>query len=625
MAKRETIKEAQSRVQTSRLNLSWAKSDLERTPLGPVAKLLKFEESETVEVAGLDHAAATVFVNIWHTVKGHHALSRDEWLYILAHQTLHFALNHAPKLLTPSSDGGWGAGSRDALLWCVACDASVDRLLKALNIGRPYRAELWFGDESEEALYDELLVRREQGMKLDVVTHAGKNRPDLLGLTKALTYRRDAEARFADGIRLAVLQAIEESAEHLNDAEDGLSKFPALAAARRWVFQNLPLLGAVAQELKIIARADLCDRMDISVAAVNGFLGEMYWNPDVPLEHDELVFVYAHELLHVALLHHTRAAGRDPRLWNYACDFCINAWLIEMGVGKMPRIGGLYDPRLSGMGAEEVYDILLTWSPQERKKFRGFRGALGDVLLDTGGRRLYRGDVATLDDIYKRALQAGLACQTGRGFLPAGLMEDIQSLFTPPVPWDVELAQWLDRHVPRLDDYRRSFAKASRRQASTPDIPRAARYIPQEVLAACTFGVLLDTSGSMDRNLLGRSLGAIASFAEARGVPAVRLVLCDAAPYDKGFVEPSELRGQVAVQGRGGTALQPGINYLLSRPDFPATAPIMVITDGWCEEELQCPREHCFVVPRGRESDFPLRNTTGPIFRILKENPWDDE
>jgi len=624
MPKPETLRERTSRTQANRLQLSYAKSELERTPLGPLAKLLKVEESEAIEVAALDHAAATIFVNVTHGFKAH-SLSSDEWVYVLAHQALHFAFNHAPTCISPIIGGrGVGQGERDALLWCVAGDASIERLLKALNIGRSYRAEGYLGDESEEALYDELLLRRELGTKDDYRTFAGKNRPDLIGLNKALTYRHDAEARLADGIRLAVLNLVEEAAEHLTEASDSRSLPPSVATARRWVLQNLPLLGAVAQELKLIARSDLCDQLNISVAAVNGFLGELYWNPEIDLSPEETIFVYAHELLHVALLHHTRALGRDPHLWNVACDFCINAWLIEMGVGKLPKIGALYDPRLAGMGAEEVYDLLLTWSPRERKNFRGFRGALGDVLLDTGGRRLYRGDSTTLDDLYRRALQTGLACQSGRGLVPAGLMEEIQSLFTPPVPWDVELARWMDRHVPRLDDFRRSFARASRRQASTPDIPRAARYIPQEVISACTFGVVLDTSGSMDRNLLGRSLGAIASFAEARGVPAIRLVLCDAQPYDKGFVEPSDLRGLVAVQGRGGTVLQPGINYLLSCPDFPATAPIMIITDGWCEEDLQCPREHCFVVPRGRESDFPLRNTTGPIFRVLKENPWDD-
>ena len=84
-------------------------------------------------------------------------------------------------------------------------------------------------------------------------------------------------------------------------------------------------------------------------------------------------------------------------------------------------------------------------------------------------------------------------------------------------------------------------------------------------------------------------------------------------------MSPTDLRGVFPIQGRGGTVLQPAINYLLSRPDFPAGAPLMIITDGWCEEELTVPREHCFVLPRKswKEGGIPLR-TTAPIFRVLK-------
>ena len=208
----------------------------------------------------------------------------------------------------------------------------------------------------------------------------------------------------------------------------------------------------------------------------------------------------------------------------------------------------------------------------------------------------------------------------GRGHVPAGLVEEIRSLWTPPVPWDVELARWMAEHVPLLRDPLRTYARASRRQSSTPDIPRPARFVPQEWKDACTFGVVLDTSGSMDRELLGRALGAVASYAEARDVPQVRLVLCDAAPYDRGFVAPSDLRSVFSVQGRGGTVLQPAVSFLHRQMDFPADAPIMIITDGGCEEELRVPRDHCFVLPRkGWKEGAMLLRTSAPIFRVLKE------
>ena len=64
--------------------------------------------------------------------------------------------------------------------------------------------------------------------------------------------------------------------------------------------------------------------------------------------------------------------------------------------------GGLYDPKLQGMSAEEVYDLLAR-DTRRCRGLRGFRGKLGDVILDTPGRRVYRGDVTMLEDIYRRA------------------------------------------------------------------------------------------------------------------------------------------------------------------------------------------------------------------------------
>ena len=96
----------------------------------------------------------------------------------------------------------------------------------------------------------------------------------------------------------------------------------------------------------------------------------------------------------------------------------------------------------------------------------------------------------------------------------------------------------------------------------------------------CTFGVVVDTSGSMDTRLLGKALGAIASYATARDVPRARVVFCDAAAYDAGYLAVEEIAGRVKVRGRGGTVLQPGVDLLERADDFPTDAPILVITDA---------------------------------------------
>jgi predicted metal-dependent peptidase len=135
---------------------------------------------------------------------------------------------------------------------------------------------------------------------------------------------------------------------------------------------------------------------------------------------------------------------------------------------------------------------------------------------------------------------------------------------------------------------------------------------PEEEVARCTFGVLLDTSGSMDGRLLGRALGAIASYATARDVPAARVVFCDAAAYDAGYLPVDDIAGRVRVRGRGGTVLQPGVGLLERAPDFPAAAPILVITDGYCDV-LRIRREHAFLVPPAARLPFTPR---GPVFRM---------
>ncbi|MCI8478937.1 MAG: hypothetical protein HFE97_11515 [Oscillospiraceae bacterium] len=59
-------------------------------------------------------------------------------------------------------------------------------------------------------------------------------------------------------------------------------------------------------------------------------------------------------------------------------------------------------------------------------------------------------------------------------------------------------AQWFDAHFQPLEP-RYTYARPSRCQSAAPDIPRPSWYIPQALQAGRLYGVVLDTSGSMDR------------------------------------------------------------------------------------------------------------------------------
>jgi predicted metal-dependent peptidase len=234
---------------------------------------------------------------------------------------------------------------------------------------------------------------------------------------------------------------------------------------------------------------------------------------------------------------------------------------------------------------------------------------LGDMLE----KRPSAGPVTDLDAFCREAMMQGLLHhQEGqRGTLPSGLIEEIYALAQPPIPWDVELARWFDGFFAPLEK-KRSYARPSRRQSATPDIARPSHILQPDQEDARTFGVVLDTSGSMDRALLAKALGAIASYAVSRDVPLVRVIFCDAAAYDEGYMPPEDIAWRVRVKGRGGTVLQPGITLLEKAGDFPPKGPVLIITDGECDK-LVIRREHAFLIPQGKHLPF---SPWGKVFRF---------
>ena len=433
-------------------------------------------------------------------------------------------------------------------------------------------------------------------------------RGDMVWRGEARHWRRGAvdwQKLFAESLRDALRAAVDyaggvrtEPGEH--------KKMGPIQRAQEWFLASYPLLGGVASGFGLVDDQLAVRRMDISIAAISVHMREIYVNPAAGLTEQEWRFVLAHEYLHAALCHEQRLGKRDAELWNVACDYVINQWLRDMEVGQMPE-GVLFDPELNGLSAESVYDLLAS----NLRRYK--RMARHDILFgppDWQGSK----DFVDLDAWCRSAIQRGLDYHQahGRGFLPEGLAEEIRALSQPPIPWDVKLARWFDERFEPLEKLR-TYARLSRRQSSTPEIPRPSWRYEEAARAGRTFGVLLDTSGSMDRSLLAAALGSIASYSAARDVNRVRVVFCDAAPYDQGYMEAADIAGSVKVRGRGGTVLQPGVELLEHAPDFPKEAPLLIITDCECDRLNLYGRDHAFLVPGGKSLPFPAN---GPVFHM---------
>jgi predicted metal-dependent peptidase len=585
---------------------------LQRAPLQPLAAeafaeiLLVAHPRYVTRSTGSDTHRTIIVLNSWRK------LSPPEWANVIGQALLHIVLNDVdPK-------------PRDLAARLADELATVD-LLRSIGLGtRPddlsYPVEGLPG-RSREAIANHL---RRTGPEM--VAHYGGHGLGAYGLpawrvegaVPAFDQReRDRNTEhLARAIRQGLVAAVERAGDTGRAAGPGKRNPNSMAEeARRWFVASYPLLAALASAFEIVEDAEICARYEISIAAVDPSQRVIYINPKFAWDQAAMRFVIAHELLHVGLSHAPRRQGRDAYLWNVACDYVINGWLVEMGVGRLPTDGLLLDPDLGleKESAEALYDRIVSDLRIKRKLAKAFtlagRGR-PDILGDETP-AWWRGPGTDLDSFYRRALDEGidLHARAGRGLLPGDMIEEIRSLNQPAIPWDVQLGQWLDNFFPPIER-KRSFARASRRQSSTPDIPRPIWLRPDERLATRTFGAVIDTSGSMEPHILGRALGAIASYAMSRDVPLVRIVQCDARAFDMGFVEPERLLDRVEVKGRGGTILQPGIALLEAADDFPKDAPILIITDGACDH-FQVRREHAILMPPGRRLPFRAQ---GPIF-----------
>ncbi len=555
---------------------------------------------------GTDPFDTVIEVNPWKRAPA------EEWAHVLAQAVLHLYFCHAD-------------GVRKDDDWRIACEVVGEEFLRALNIGR--RPEALIAPDAPSLGRDVEAVAsalREGGAELRAL-YATRG---LAGGAPTFTYaeglkpmsaktRQERRERLAAAIRTSVIAAVASAGDAVRGVA-GPKRNPNSKAerARSWFVTSYPLLGALAATFEIVEDAAVCEREDIAIAAVDSELRRVYINPKFPFTYKGMQFVMAHELLHVGLRHEARRQGRDPYLWNVACDYVINGWLVEMGIGEMPTDTLLLDPELGfeKEAAEAIYDRITSDLRLIRRlnKARTLRGqGKVDVLGDRPS-AWWSGPGTDLDAFYRRALAEGLDLHMRggqRGLLPGDLIEEIRAIQQKPIPWDVQLGQWMDAFFPPLEG-RRSFARASRRQSSTPDIPRPVWIRPEERLAARTFGVVLDTSGSMPARLLARALGAISSYALSREVPLVRILQCDAGVHDMGYVEPEQLVGTVEVRGRGGTVLQPAISRLEADDRFPKDAPILVITDGGCDR-LSIRREHAYLMPEGARLPF---RTEAPRF-----------
>lgn len=550
--------------------------------------------------------------------------SNADWALYLTHLIYHLAFN----LLQPP------ANHPNPALWRFACECIINHRIGEVpfttlpqgfpilptqrNIFRPTTVTTGIFCPKVDQVITEWMEGNRLPTHYDFTSPLGNNQWDILADSVA-------ENKYYSLYALGYVQTLKPMNARHRHADGKIER------AYHWVEHSFPLLSAVTSEFKL----DYNHAADYNIVlgAVAAQEQIIFVNPDAPISELEWRWVLVHEILHVVLEHHQRRYDRDPLLWNVACDYVINNWLEQMGVGMQPE-GVLYKKEYMGRDAESIYDELLQNGGNEQLKLVTFRGeGLSDILdFDQQFRQSnpppkrspfgrFRNNVRQMTQSNgKRMIEQGQE-QEGSyaGDLPGDLIEqlDLGSLLTEqvnPPEWKVELAQWLDWQL-APHGMARSYSRLNRRQSATPMIPMAGRA--KTGLHAPTYGVILDTSGSMSNTLLQKGLAAVVAFSQLQGVSHIRMVMCDTRPFDEGYIPLGKLQEPYKIYGRGGTVLQPAVELLEQASDFPEDAPILIITDG-AIDVLSIGRDHAFLLPGNGKLPFEPQ---GPVFRILGNNP----
>ena len=379
-----------------------------------------------------------------------------------------------------------------------------------------------------------------------------------------------------------------------------------LQAARARLVLERPFLGALVLHLDLVA-----SRRTRSIATD---ARAVYYNPDylVGVDFTDAQFLLAHEALHCALGHFARGRHRIRRRWDLACDYAVNQLLVDDGM-KAPD-DALLDVRFRGLAAEEIYPLLPDDSPASPLDDHWFGGrATGTDLPDGGGASSERlvddafmeahrdgfDEVATrapmtaLADAWKDRLAAAANEAAQAGHLPAQWRAQLGRFAQPRLPWRALLERFLVGLA--REDY--SFSRPSRREG--------AAILPGLAGREANLVVALDTSGSIDRNLLAEFADEVDAL-KGRIHARIALVFCDAtiAPGSPLRFEPWEsIELPADLVGGGGTRFTPVFDWAgreSVRPDA-----LLYFTDA--------------------QGEFPDREPDFPVLWIVTGNtpvPW---
>jgi predicted metal-dependent peptidase len=337
------------------------------------------------------------------------------------------------------------------------------------------------------------------------------------------------------------------------------------------------------------------------------------------------VYIYAHEVCHIAFQHRERRGNRKPNIWNIVVDAEVNDSLDEVlsrniGAITMHDISILINESLDNTrrySAEELYDKLIK-NTITIKYIRRNNLCDGEDLtdLDSDGIVIQEGDEEInnssngeiREKLWQQAIAQAYSMQKSIGTVPAGISRIVDRLLKPKVKWQnilkKEIAIGIGKNV--IGDWRKRSRK----------VPEMFPGLRREQLP--TIWNLVDTSGSIDQETLKQFISEI--YAQARET-RVKAVAFDAQSY-----EILEANNQIDVikeiarrlKGGGGTEIKDTLKKTLKSMQYGDI--VVVLTDGdiWDKEDPEVLETARMIKHKASTSLVVYTNNPVPFWKNIK-------
>lgn len=292
-------------------------------------------------------------------------------------------------------------------------------------------------------------------------------------------------------------------------------------------------------------------------------------------------FILAHEVWHCALGHHRRVLGRKADIWNQACDYEVNGLLREE-FGYCPP-DALEHEHFRGHSAEQIYDTLIRRSETNPL-------SSGQVLDEHDLAEASMRDASVMDPDFnpapvtseaarqwrERLVSAAQQMARDRGDLPGNIARLIERLQHPSVPWQQELASFMETTY----EGDRRWLPPSRRHL------HAGLYLPSRRGRQMDLAVAVDTSGSCQPDL-PEFLTELHGILGAADRVRLRILDFDTRVTQEREIDETRLHQLRSMQFRGGRGSD--CRAVFTRLENEPPQALVVLTDGLIRAPAKAP------------------------------------